>query len=294
VYGDFLARRLARFVSALVIATSAASCSSDSHLILTDQASARSAAARLETSFSRGNEAAHRAVLADTDDQSAAAVKEAEQATQVAQQAVDQLRPLLVTLNYTEEVALVDQFLARFAEVRKLDAEIFPLAVENTNLKAQRLAFGPGRESAEAFTHALAVMAASSKSAEARALVNGATAAVLEIQVLQSRHNAEADDGAMDRMEARMKDREAAARVDLARLRGIAPRLARSSVDTAALALDQFMQTNSEVVQLSRRNSNVRSLALTLGRRRTLVAECDDLLRTLGERVSGHEFKATR
>jgi hypothetical protein len=44
---------------------------------------------------------------------------------------------------------------SRFAEYRVLDRKILDLAVENTNLKAQRLALGPAQEAADAFRDAL-------------------------------------------------------------------------------------------------------------------------------------------
>ena len=45
---------------------------------------------------------------------------------------------------------------------------------------------------------------------------------------------------------------------------------------------------------LSRRNSEVRSQALSLGRKRTVIAVCDDQLRALEEALAGHEIRATR
>ncbi len=51
---------------------------------------------------------------------------------------------------------------------------------------------------------------------------------------------------------------------------------------------------NDEIVTLSRRNSNVRSLALSLGRKRTVTAECADDLRALEQALAKHEFSATR
>ena len=54
------------------------------------------------------------------------------------------------------------------------------------------------------------------------------------------------------------------------------------------------MDTNSAIVALSRRNSNVRALALSLGRKRTVAAECDVRLRALEEALTRHEFTATR
>jgi hypothetical protein len=64
--------------------------------------------------------------------------------------------------------------------------------------------------------------------------------------------------------------------------------------DAAAAALNRFTSVNTEIVRLSRRNSNVRSLALSLGRKRTVTAECDDALRALVEELTKHEMSATR
>jgi hypothetical protein len=54
------------------------------------------------------------------------------------------------------------------------------------------------------------------------------------------------------------------------------------------------MAVNDEIVTLSRRNSNVRSLALSLGRKRMVTAESEDDLRALEEALAKHEFSATR
>ena len=54
------------------------------------------------------------------------------------------------------------------------------------------------------------------------------------------------------------------------------------------------MAIHAEIVTLSRRNSNVRSLALSLGRKRTVTAECEDALRALEQALATHEFTATR
>jgi hypothetical protein len=62
----------------------------------------------------------------------------------------------------------------------------------------------------------------------------------------------------------------------------------------AAAALDRFDAINTELLRLSRRNSDVRSLALSLGHERTLTAACDDSLRALQTALKKHEFTATR
>jgi hypothetical protein len=265
--------------------------------VLTQQIEARRLASDLHVQFTKAADAANRAVMADTDEASAAAAHEAEQATQTVQRDVEQLQPILQALAYSAEIRYLDAFKARFAEYRALDGEILPLAVENTNLKAQRLSFGPAREAADAFRDSLEAAARSVTSKSpccVEASVAKARAAVLEMQVIEARHIAESDEAAMSRMETQMSALEAAARHALDTLRPLLASAAASQFNAATAALDRFKAVNAEIVSLSRRNSNVRSLALSLGRKRTVTAECDDAIRALEEVLAKHEFTATR
>ena len=265
--------------------------------VLTQQVEARRLASELQVQFTTAADASNRAVMSDSDEAAAAAVQEAEQATQVVLRDVEQLEAILKSMGYSEELGFVETFKSRFAEYQKLDAEILPLALENTNLKAQRLSFGPAREAATAFRTALdaaARTAGPGDAARVEALAAKAAAAVLEVQVLQAPHIAEAEDATMTRMEKEMAAFEAAARMDLERLKALLPSQAGSQLTAAAEALDRFRTINVEIISLSRRNSNVRSLALTLGRKRTVIAQCDDQLRGLRETLSKHAMNATR
>ena len=75
---------------------------------------------------------------------------------------------------------------------------------------------------------------------------------------------------------------------------GALPPAAHSQLADAASALDRLATTNAEIVALSRRNSNVRSLALSLGKKRTVTAECDESLQALEDALARHHFAATR
>jgi hypothetical protein len=265
--------------------------------LLTQQAEARRLASDLRVQISKGAEAANRAVMAADDEASAAAAREAQQATQAADRDVEQLRPILGSLGYSEDLRLLDAFAERFTEYKTLDAEILPLAAENTNLKAQQLSFGPAREASKAFRDALAgaVRAAPARDARAvEALAAHAGAAVLEVQVLHAPHIAEADDAAMARLEEEMAASRATARRALGELRKVLGTAGAAQMSAATEALDRFEKINAELVTLSRRNSNVRSLALSLGRKRTVTALCDDQLRALEEALAKHAFSATR
>jgi hypothetical protein len=282
---------------AIVAAAAAAACGDGSKLVLNQQAEAHRLAAHLHVQFSRAADASNRAVMADTDEASSAAVREAEQATKAVEQDTNALGRILDELGDQDEARNLDTFKARFAQYRALDADILPLAVENTNIKAQRLSFGPAQEAVDAFRKSVEAggrLAAPKNSALVDALVAKATASVLEVQVIQARHIAESDEAAMTRMESTMKGSEAAARKALETLTGALPPGARPQIADAASALDRLTTTNAEIVALSRRNSNVRSLALSLGKKRTVTAECDESLQALEDALARHHFSATR
>jgi hypothetical protein len=264
--------------------------------VLQQQVDARQRAADLHVQFTKAADAANRAVMADTDEASTAAAREAEQATGAVQADVAQLKPLIDGLGYADEKKQLAEFENRFEEYRKIDAEVLPLAVQNTNLKAQRLSFDSGRAAVGAFRAALAAVAKSGGGAQkccVDALIAKAGAAVLEIEVLEAQHIAESEDAAMSRMEAQMMDLDRQAHQSLDDLRTAAPQ-AGAPLGDASAALTRFEAINADIIKLSRQNSNVRSLALSLGRKRTVIAQCDDALRELEAALSKHEFRATR
>jgi hypothetical protein len=235
--------------------------------------------------------------MSDTDEDATAAAREAEQATQGVLRDVGQLESVLKSMGYSEELRFLDTFKGRFAEYQKLDAEILPLAIENTNVKAQRLSLGPAREAANAFRTALEAavkLARPTDASRVDALAARAVISVLEIEVLQAPHIAEAEDGAMTRMEEQMTASAAAASRGLEQITPLLPPDAGPHLKAAVAALDQFKIINADLIKLSRQNSDVRSLALTLGRKRVLTAQCGDQLRGLQEALAKHTNPATR
>ena len=61
-----------------------------------------------------------------------------------------------------------------------------------------------------------------------------------------------------------------------------------------ARSLSADMAVNADIVVLSRRNSNVRSLALSLGQKRELTAQCEATLRALQEALAKRGFGGSR
>jgi hypothetical protein len=283
----------------LVTATlfSAAACTG-TRAALTMLVDARRLAANLHVQFSRAVDQSGQAVLADRDADATAAARAAEAASSAASKDAADLRPLLEQLGYTPESTLLGSFTMRFDEYRRLESEILGLAVENTNAKAQRLAFGSGREAADAFVTAVAAIAPAQATGPSNLrveiMVARAVAAIREIQAIQARHIAEPDDQAMTQMEAQMRTAESQARTALADLTRMNVAGAQPHLAAATAALERFTGVNRELLSLSRRNSNVRSTALSLGRKRVLAAECDDLLRQLEEGLAARDFTGER
>jgi len=264
--------------------------------VLTQLREARRLALDLSVQFSKADDAGNLAVMSDTDVASTAAADEARRARQLVEQDAEALRPILQWLQYGAEQEALSNFTSRFAEYRRLDDEILLLAVENTNLKAQRLSFGPAQQAADAFRGAMDGIKQSSGARRDRieALAERAVIAVLEIQVLQAPHIAAAEDAAMTRMEHQMTASQGAARQALVALRAVLPAASAPRLAEASAALDRFEAVNGEILVLSRRNSNVRSLSLSLGEKRKITVACDDQLRELEKALSTHDFTATR
>jgi hypothetical protein len=272
-------------------------CHGGSTPALAQLAEARRLADDLRVELAKTSNASDRAVMADTDEESVRFAREAERAAGAIDLDAATLSARLSNLGYPAEARTLDEFGGHFAEYRKVDRDVLDLAVQNTNLKAQRLSFGPVREAADQLHDAL-TSAAAAAGPKDRCRIDGLVArvemAVREIQILQAPHIAEPDDAPMAKLEKEMAERQATARDALKLLGwGASPAMTRE-LDGAKGALDRFDKLSAELVALSRRNSNVRSLALSLRRTPTLVAACDGSLAQLQDALSKEGFTGTR
>jgi hypothetical protein len=258
----------------------------DGRAVLLRQIEARQRSSELRVAFLTAEAAAMRAVLADTPEASAAAAEQARESSDDAARLLDSLDSIVQSLGYQTEAGIIDRLEERFDEVRRLDDEILPLASEGTNVAAQRLSFTTAQKAVDRF---MAAIDPGGRTPAMAGAINAARADVLEIQVLEARHIAEADQQAMADIEARMDALASRAGTELARA-------SRAGLDAGAaqVALDAFLEINRQIVGLSRRNTNVRSLALTMGRKRVVAAACEDDLQALDEAVAKHGTEATR
>lgn len=258
---------------------------------------ARQTAADLRIQFGRAVDASNRAVMAETDEASIAFAREAEQTSQIVENDILSLASLLRSLHYPNEARLLDEFKRHFSEYLTLDRSILELAVENTNLKAQRLSFGASSEAANAFRKSIESVAGTvppKDRCRIEALVARTILAVREIQVLQAPHIAESDAAAMSRIEKEMDSLLVTTKEALGEVSKLVRSNARESVAHAQKELGRFKEISDQIVALSHRNSNVRSLDLALRARPPLTTACDDSIRAIQDALVNEGSKATR
>jgi hypothetical protein len=228
--------------------------------------------ARMQLALTSASEAEKSAVLAVTDEASKTFADEARAATADVERQRSELSDLLKTDGTSSEREFLDRFAKSFAEFRRIDDKVLPLAVANTNLKAYALTFGPAAEAVDAMNAALARVAAAHP--DAARFADGAQIAALHMETLLAPHVAEESDAKMNELEARMKRDDETVRADLAGLGAMTTLRDDADVAAATSSYATFFEVRAKILPLSRENSNVRSLALSLNEKRKAMLAC--------------------
>jgi hypothetical protein len=215
---------------------------------------------QIRLSLSSATEAEKSAVLAITDEDSRKFADQARAETVAAEEARRELAKI-------SEPGELDSFSKVFAEFQRVDAEVLDLAVKNTNLKAYALAFGPATMAVKAMDAALAKLS-SPAATEARV---GAWRLLASLPP----HIAEESDAKMDAMEVAMTQEDRQVRRALDELANPA----------ATASYEKFSELRAQILKLSRENTNVRSLTLSLTQKRNVTAACQAALAALQQAI---------
>ena len=127
-------RRLPFLAPSLALMVLALACRGNPTTVLTRLEESRRVTTDLRVHFSQVADASSRAVMADTEEASVAAVRESKSATGAVEKEAAALERLFESLSYMSETLILRDFNARFAEYRKLDGRIVTLALENTQI----------------------------------------------------------------------------------------------------------------------------------------------------------------
>jgi len=245
----------------------------------------------MRTALATASDAEKSAVMATTDEESQTFANQARTATTTLQQGRDQLSGLLDTSGSSREKELLAEFSKSFVNLERIDRDLLALAVQNTNLKAYQLAFGPASEALQAADEALAHLVTGSSESNSSddkkiiLLADNARISALRIQTLLPPHIAEESDQKMDELEARMTREDLAIRKFLAGLAAIRGLAADQDLATAVARYEQFTEIRSQILKLSRENTNVRSLAISLNEKRRAMLLCQDALTGLQQEI---------
>jgi hypothetical protein len=243
-------------------------------------------------------EAEKSAVLADTDAASLVYADQALQLSTAVEEARSELGVLIEAEKMGREVDLFREFSACWERFRQIDQELLPLSVLNTNLKAYELSFDSAQKAVNQLEEALNALmnsgVANDKSCRITRLAMRTLVAVLKIHALQSPHIAENRQEKMDEIETTMRTQNVLVNESLDALSFLMNPKGKPLIDAANAAYAEFWRINTEVMKLSRQNSNVRSLALSLGQKRNTTVQCQDALEALEKVIQSKVYKATR
>jgi hypothetical protein len=254
--------------------------------------------ATMRIHFLEAIEAEKNAVLAISDEASAAFATQARGAADSVEQGRKQIESIIHQEKLPQETEMINEFNSCWSQYRKLDDTILNLAIQNTNLKAQKISATQCAHEMENFEASLnRLIYRNTKDSQCNTAIRlsyEALTASLNIFALHKPHIEEADDQEMDKIEQRIKSYDESARKALGALRGITGLSDNEDLKQAETAYERFMNLTGEVLKLSRMNTNIKSAELSLGKIRLISSQCQEILATLQETVQAQEFNATR
>lgn len=244
---------------------------------------------RMQLNLASSSEAEKSAVLAITDQDSKIFADQARAAAVEVERERLALAELLKTGGADDEVNLLDQFSQFFTEFQRIDDELLTLAVKNTNLKANSLAFGPAADALKEMNASLSrIVTANTKSINANEimlLAFTAQTSVLRIQTLIAPHIMEESDEKMDKLEVLMAKEDEQVRHALVDLKALDKLIGDADLSKAESSYAEFTKLKTEILSLSRANTNVRSLSISLNQKRRILLLCQGVLIALQQAI---------
>jgi hypothetical protein len=244
---------------------------------------------QMQVDLASASEAEKSAVLAVTDQDSQLLADQARAASAKVELERHALGELLAAGGTPGERELLAQFTSSFAEFQRIDNDLLALAVKNTNLKAYSLAFGPAAAAVKEMNAALErLVGAQADAPEAKAtmrLAFGAQLSALRIQALLPPHIAEENEQKEDALEALMATEDAQVRKGLEGLAALPACGHDPELATAMVRYAEFGKLKTQILALSRENTNVRSLSISLNQKRKVMRVCQGILDALQQAI---------
>ena len=238
---------------------------------------------RMQLDLASASEAEKSAVLAITDQDSQTFADQARAAAAKVAQEQHEMGELLATGGTQGEQDLLAQFTTAFAEFQRIDKALLALAVKNTNLKAYSLAFGPAATALKEMDAALARL--TTEDVSGLRFADNVRIAAWRLLTLLPPHIAEEDETKEDEMETSMATEDLQVRKNLEALAALPKFSSDPALATATARYAEFSKLKTQIIALSRENTNVRSLSISLNQKRKVMLVCQDALGALQQAI---------
>jgi hypothetical protein len=236
-------------------------------------------------------EAEKNAVMAITDEESISFASQARQAADRVESGRKEIEAVIQQgkFPFPRETEMMNEFNSCWSRYKQMDETVLDLAVQNTNLKAQRISATQDAQALEHFEESLkALIDRNMHRGQCNKTVTlsyEALTATLKVFALHKPHIEEAEDPEMDKIEQRIQSYDEAVRKNLGALHGI-PNLSNDKdLNNAKTAYERFMNLTGEILKLSRMNTNIKSVDLSLGKIRLISLQCQEILANLQKEV---------
>jgi methyl-accepting chemotaxis protein len=192
-----------------------------------------------------------------------------------------------------KEKTSVANFQKYLEEFKTNDKNLTDLAIQNTNLKATALANGKCVEildKAEAAVNAFLKLSdkktSDSATSEKKLLARDFQVNLLRAHALLSLHINASDEAAMTKVETDCKTHEEVLKKTLARLTALANPEEKPGIASLDALAREYFATTLQVFELSRKNTNAASMALSTGAQNQLSEKVDAECLTLSEELN--------
>jgi hypothetical protein len=252
----------------------------------------------MRLSLMKAAEAEKSAVLAVTDEESREFADKARLASAEVEKDRKELAPLIEQDNSTPETSRIAEFDKCWRKFRKVDQLLLDLAVQNTNIRASDLAFTNGAEALRkleaGLTRLIDLDSSEGGNSQIVRLSYQALVAGIKIHDQYAAHIEAETDEEMDWVEKDIKANEEILNNSLSALARLAKGKESDTVKDAIAADHELEKVTKEIIALSRKNTNIKSIELSLGKKRLVTAQCEDVLGAIQEFIRSKGTRATR
>ncbi len=222
-------------------------------------------------------------------------VNQAGKALETHRQALDKLTQIQST---PTEKQLLSEFDQCWLQFKTLDQQLLAWATQESNIEAQKWSTDTGRKAWEQFEKALNRLKKQGQADKYNPEIENAIAqsqiASLKILALHKPHIEAFTEQEMAQWENEMQVQTALTKQHLNSLAKQLSQQDLAAYNTAYLHWEAFQGATQKIVRLSRQNSNLKSIALSLGKKRLISTQCKGILNELKQTYADQRFQATR